>query len=201
MKKILIALFVLGMAFVFSGSAEVIWLDNSGDPSTGDNLTGISTTPFTISVPEITGLEMTITAILGTDTGAKLNSTATSLGINSDNDSDTDAFDAAWGQGFTFQFNQDVFISQLDFTTFSSGETISFAGVNIENGDLSNGTTDIYDFSTPLEISANTDITLLATSGTIGIEAMTLAVPEPATIAMFGLGGIIAWVIRRSSRK
>jgi len=198
MKKVLLAL-IVGMVFV--ANAEIIWFDTSGDPSTGDLLDGIDTGSTTINIPEITGLQMTITALLGTDAGAELNSTGTSLGINSDNDSDTDAFEAAFGQGFTFRFNQAVSITQLDFTTFSAGETVSFAGVSIGNDDLSNGTTDIYDFSTPLEISADTEITLLATSGTVGIEAMTASViPEPATLAMFGIGGLMAMIVRRSIR-
>jgi hypothetical protein len=198
MKNVLLAL-IIGAAL--AANAELILFDNTGSPGTGDNLDGLSSVPTTINVPEISGLEMTITAILGSDTGAELNSTATSLGINSDNDSDTDAFESALGQGFTFRFNQDVSITQLDFTNFESGETISFAGSTIAYGDLSNGTTDVYDFSTPLEISANTGITLLATSGTIGIEAMTASVvPEPATMAMLAIGGVLSIVIRRVKR-
>ena len=196
MGKNLIVMLVMAVGFI--GHAEIIRLDNTGNPGTGDNLDGMSTTPTTISVPEISGLEMTVTAILGTDTGIDLNSTSKSLGINSDNDSDTDAFEAAFEQGFTFHFNKDVSISQLDFTTFSSGETISFAGITIVNGDLSNGTTDVYDFSTPLKVDANTDITLQATAGTIGIEAMTLSViPEPATMSLIGLAGLLTLVSRR----
>jgi len=65
------------------------------------------------------------------------------------------------------------------------GLTLTVTGINsdapttspvlnslIENGDLSNGTTDVFDFATPLEILANTSFTLEATAGSIGIEGI-----------------------------
>lgn len=201
MKKTIVTFLFCWVALSLSGHAAIILLDNTGDPGTGDNLDGISTTPVTNDVPEISGLQIIITGILGTDTGAELNSTSTSLGINSDNDTDTDQFEAALEQGFTFQFTKDVSISQLDFVTFDSGETVSFDGFTIGYDDLTNKTTDIYEFSSPLEISADTDITLQATAGIIGIEAITLTVvPEPATLSMIGLGGMLALLVRRTRR-
>lgn len=193
-KILLLALGLLPL----SGMSAVIRLDNLGSgTTTGSDLDEISSTPTSVNVTEIAGLQITVMAILGSDTGANLNSTSTSLGINSDNDTDTDAFEASHGQGFTFRFNQDVSITQLDFTNFGAGETLSFAGSSIGNDDLSNGTLDTYDFSTPLEISANTDITLLATSGIIGIEAMTLTtVPEPSVFFLAGFAGIAALGLR-----
>ncbi|WFB35726.1 PEP-CTERM sorting domain-containing protein [Kiritimatiellota bacterium B12222] len=196
--KLLLGVAILSLSLCSYG--EIILLDNTGSPGTGDNLDGIETVPTTINMPEIPGLQMTITAILGTDTGAELNSTSTSLGINSDNDTDTDAFEAAFGQGFSFSFNQDVSITQLDFTTFDSGEVFNFGGVTIENDDLSNKTTDIYDFSSPLLVSANSVISMSATTGTIGIEKMTLtAIPEPsiAALLLIGMGFLVRFIRKK----
>lgn len=151
---------------------------------------------MTVSVPEILGLTITIHS-LGPD--GLLNATGTSLGINGASDTDTDAFESAFGQFATFSFNQAVSITQLDFTSFdNTGEVFDFGGVVINNGDLSNGTTDVYDFVVPFEITANTQFTIQATSGTIGIEAMTLtAVPESSSIALLGLGGLATLLRRR----
>ena len=181
-------------------SGALVRLDNTGSPGLGDNLDEIqfADTPQTVVVPEIPGLSITVHSI-GPD--GDLNSTATSLGINAAGTDDTDAFDSILGDVATFSFNQAVSITQLDFTTFTAGEVFDFAGAIINNGDLSNGTTDVYDFTVPLDIAANTQFSIQATSGTIGIEAMTLtavaAVPEPSSIALLGLGGLATLLRRR----
>ncbi len=164
--------------------AVIIRLDNTGSPGLGDNLDGIGVgvTPTNVDVPEIPGLSITIHSI-GPDGG--LNSTAISLGINGDSDLDTDAFESMSAQRATFSFNQSVSFTQLDFTNFESGEEFNFAGQVITNSDLANGTTDIFNFATPLVITADTQFSLEAISGTIGIEAFDLTVvPEP-TVTTF----------------
>jgi len=197
MKKTIISLSSLALMSSIS-SAAIVRLDNTGSPGLGDNLHGIAVgdTPTTVAVPEILGLTITIHS-LGPD--GSLNATATSLGINGATDTDTDAFESAFGQFATFSFSQTVSISQLDFTNFeNTGEVFNFGGVAIIYDDLSNATTDVYDFGVPLEISANTQFTIQATSGRIGIEAMTLAtVPEPSSIALLGLGGLATLLRRR----
>lgn len=196
MKKTAVTFLVFWIAFAFSGNAAVILLKNAGATvTTGDSLDEMTTTPTTNSVVEISGLQIIITDILSTDTGAKLNSLSTSFGVDSDNSGDSDAFDATFGEGFTFQFDKDVSISQLDFTTFTTGEAVSFAGMSIGDADAPSS---VYDFSTPLRVSANTDITLRATAGIVGIEAITLTVvPEPATMSLVGIAGLLAMLARR----
>ncbi|WP_162027695.1 MULTISPECIES: PEP-CTERM sorting domain-containing protein [unclassified Lentimonas] len=170
----------------------------------GIDVADLGTATATVSVPTFTGLTLTVVG-LNSDTGSSdptLNSTATSMGINATGDADTDAYEAVFNQSVTFKFNQDVEVYQLDFTTFDSGEVFNFAGTTITNSALSNGTLDTFDFSTPLLINANTNFTLQATAGTIGIEAFTIsAVPEPGTYAL--LSGICALgfvMLRRRSQ-
>lgn len=195
MKKIITILGLLALVAPLC-SAAIIRLDNTGSPGLGDNLDGIEVgdTPITVSVPEIPGLMITVHS-LGPD--GELNSTSISLGINGDSDTDTDTFESDFNQIAIFSFNQAVSVTQLDFTNFESGEVFNFGGTSISNGDLSNGTTDVYDFNVPLEIAANTQFTLQATTGSIGIEAMTLTVvPEPSSTALLGLGSL-ALILRR----
>lgn len=186
---------IVALLHVSAVSGGIIRLDNTGTGALLDDIipADIGTADATVSVIEIPGLDLTVTG-LATGAGSSapiLNSTGTSLGINATDDADTDAFEAAFLQSVTFQFSQAVTISQLDFTNFESGEVFDFAGVSIENDDLSNGTTDVFDFTIPLAIAANTNFTLQTTTGTIGIEAFDVtvtAVPEPSSVIFLGLG-------------
>lgn len=66
------------------------------------------------------------------------------------------------------------------------------------------GSTDVYTPGTPVRVNAGDAILLTGSSLTssFDLEQMTFAaVPEPATLAMFGIGGLISWIIRRSSCK
>jgi hypothetical protein len=158
--------------------AEIITLDNSG--TTGASLDETTETPTTISVSEIDSLLLTVNAI----SGGPINVTATGMGINGAEDTDTDTFESAFNQSVSLSFNQTVSITQLDFTNFDTDEVFSFDGFSISYESLSNKTTDIYDFATPYIIAANTAFELAAQSGSIGIEGMTLTVvPEPSYTA------------------
>lgn len=173
-----------------SASAGIVFLSNdAGGLGELIDETDLADLPATFAVPGISpSLNFTITAIGGNGAGRDVNSTATSLGVNSDGADDTDAFDATLGESITFRFDVDVDVTQLDFTTFENGETFEFAGQTIANGDLSNGTTDVYDFSTPLRLDAGVEYTMQATAGTIGIEGFNItAVPEPSGFAFIGL--------------
>ena len=185
-------------------NAAVVRLDNTGTGALLDGIVAadIGTAAATVGVTEIAGLNITVTGLStgNTTTDPILNSTATSLGINATGDADTDAFESAFLQSVTFQFDQNVTISQLDFTTFSAGEQFNFHGTVINNGDLSNGTLDTFDFGIPLAIAANTDFTLLASAGTIGIEAFdvtVIAVPEPSSMFVLVLGCLGFHGVRR----
>jgi len=156
--------------------AATIRLDNIGT-STGDNLDELSGPTTGIVVAEVPGLFIAVHNIAGSGSGTDLNATSVSLGINSgDSGDDTDGFDASFGESVTFSFDKAVSLTQLDFAGFESGEVFAVGLDSINFSDLTNGTTDIYDFSAPLIIAANTQITIGASSGVIGIEGMTLTV-------------------------
>jgi len=183
-----------------SEAATVRW-DNTGTPGLGDNLDELSSST-TVSVPEISGLQITILSISGEGEGSKLNATGESFGINSGVSGDnTYRFESAFHESVTFSFNKEVTITQLDLTHFDAAESFSFGGQNINFVDLTDDSTDIYDFSTPLVIAANTSITMSASSGEIGIEAMNItAVPEPSSVSLVGLGVLAFAGVRKRRR-
>ena len=196
---------VIAVAFVVcfrspSIYAETIILENAGaTDTTGDNLDGLTpgALPANATVEEIAGLQLTVTAIASSGTNPTLNSLLNSLGIDVDEGDDSDQFDDAFGESTTWEFNKAVNITQLDFVGFETGEVFSFGGTTINFGDLTNASTDIFDFSGGgFDLPANTPFTLTATTGTIGIEAITLtvAVPEPRSFVL-GLGSLLAFVL------
>jgi len=203
--------------------ADIIRL-TTGSGDLGDlidetNNADIAANMATFNIPGLnspglgTPITFSITAITGNDTGGiEVNGTATQLGINSDGPDTTgatDLFDADLGESFTFEFGglaagESISISQLDFRNFSAGEVFQFGSQTIANGDLSNGTTDIFDFATPLLAVNGDSITIGATSGSIGIEAFELtvnaAVPEPSSVMFLTAVGVGA-IVRRLRRK
>jgi hypothetical protein len=205
MKTLLTNIITVALGLASSQAATVRW-DNVGT-TLGDNLDEVSATPTTVSVPEISGLQITLHAITGTSGSqtTRLNATSDSFGINSGLTSDdteiTDRFESAFNESATFSFNQAVVISQLDLVHFDSGEEFNFAGNTIQFTDLTNTTTDLYDFSTPLSLSAGQQFTMSTSSGSIGFEAMdVVAVPEPSSLALLGLGVLSLGVFRRRLR-
>ena len=210
--NVFLLVFVLTVSIAQLAVAQPIVLQNSGaDLTTGDNLDGIDSgsVPAVVSVFEIGGLNITVSGIGGTGSGSnELNSLANSLGVDNSGvtpeaGDDSDQFDSAFNESVTFQFDQAVVITQLDFVGFEADETFVFGGATINTIDLANNTTDIFNFVTPLSIPAFTDFSLAATAGTIGIEAITLTtesapvVPEPGSFSLLGLVGLIGLATKR----
>ena len=161
--------------------------------------TGLGDLPPTFAVPGVTpNLNFTITGIAGSGAGRLANSNSDSFGVDSAGGAmagDTsDQFDAALSESITFQFDMDIDVTRLNFRTFDAGETFEFAGQTIIFSDLTNQTTDIYDFAAPLRLSAGTEYVMEATAGSIGLEDFSFtAVPEPSALllmSLLGVGGI-----------
>ncbi|MCU0857198.1 MAG: PEP-CTERM sorting domain-containing protein [Pontiellaceae bacterium] len=106
-------------------------------------------------------------------------------------------------EALTVSFNQAVQITALDFRNFDDGESIRVIIGSVTNtvlwANLGNKTTDsiiIPSWDVPLgdtvrfEVGGETDA--------IAIDSFTV-VPEPATVSMLGIGGLLALIIRRIS--
>jgi len=207
-KTRIMAAATIALAMAAVAPAAEIRLDNDGS-STGANLDETTAVPSSpIAVDEIPGLTIIVTAIDGAagETN-KINATADSLGVDAvgttvSSQDDTDQFDAALSEAITLKFNQGVSITSLDLVGFETGETFEFGSQTINYGDLANATTDVYDFGTALNLSAGQEFTISASSGTIGIEGITLtvvAIPAPAAMPMaVGLFGLAAVRRRRA---
>ncbi len=202
MKRTLIALLILCTTFVVG--AEVFILDFEG--AVGEYLHGKSSGVYTTEQSGVT-LEMSFEA--GGTAGEDLfNLTGTPyFGINnSESGDDTDAFDD--NEFMTISFNLSGTFQTIDFDRLTSGGSGDEGSLAFEDGITINFN---GDSTLPLVINqafaANKTITLRQTAGGsgttwgFGLETITVdVVPEPTTIAMFGFGAMIAWVIRRSSR-
>jgi len=184
-----------------AGATEII-LTNVGT-STGDNLDGISNTPTLVAVAEIAGLSVTASTGVATET---LNSLSTSFGVDTDGSGD-DSDRTEGSESFTFVFNKAVTISQIDFIGLDSSATfvldVGSTTINISEGDLSNASSDIYtptggDATTLSNITAGTSIGFSVSSGVVGLQGISLnVVPQPASLALLGLGGLMLVTGRR----
>jgi hypothetical protein len=191
------------MAAAATAGADMVKLEgvDSGTVTTGDLIDGVSSVPVTVSVAEISGLQLTAWSG-GSD--QVVNTTGTSLGINMDAVSDdTDAFEV--GETLLFSFSQPIRINQIDFNGFEAGELFSVtvdggSALDITYDALANKSSDIYDLS--LEIGADTAIALTAGTGSvIGLDGIDIAViPEPATVGLIALGGLSLYVARTKRR-
>ncbi|MEM8666084.1 MAG: PEP-CTERM sorting domain-containing protein [Planctomycetota bacterium] len=198
----------------------IIRLDSSPG-SLGELLDGIVPTdigtiaagPFVVPSLSVAGsppLSVTITGLTGISPVA--NATSISFGINSFGGDSAERFDSAFSESLTFVFNESVSVHQLDLRHFSGGEVFEFAGVTVSNDDLSDGRTDVFDFTTPLAIDAYTPIIMRSILGSVGIEAITLevspamdtqpnmTVPEPASVVTFATLGLSCLRLRRRRR-
>ena len=139
------------------------------------------------------GLTVTLKAI-----GGALNRTGSGFGINASGGSDdSDQIDDGSGvtESVTIMFDQIVTFDQLVLSSFTPSET---ASLTIASGSPipMNGTAkDIYNFSTDNTVLIGQSVMLAFSTGngfsfdefTVTLAEST-AVPEPATIILFGIG-------------
>ena len=199
MRRIILG--ILAMGCVWSVSAETLVFSTAGT-STGDQLDNLTPSGSTVSVAEIPGLNLTATFGATSGTVDYLNATASQLGINSDLAGEgTSYFDT--GEWLAFAFDADVNVTRFKFASFTAGDSVRItwdtvdltlvdSDLNMNNEYLVNwavATSDTIRFEA-LGKSAVTS------TGGFGLVEMDV-VPEPATIAMFGVGGLLVFLTRR----
>ena len=139
MPRIAFLVAVMSLAFCSISQAELVSFTSQAG-TLGNALDGSSSGTF--AVPDFTGLTFTIVSVNSTDTtpGTPVaNSNSTSFGVDSPiagTGDDSDGFDASFNESITFSFSglpmgQRLQVSQIDFITFTSGESFNFAGQSI----------------------------------------------------------------------
>jgi len=194
MKKMFVYLLVISA--VFSVSAEITY-DFTDKAGVFDG-----TNTVTVLLND-SGTDFIMTVV---GTGGDLNSNAEDFGVGN-------AFIDGTSELITISFeNQTIDFSSIDLGAVG-GDISDGARLTIGTQptiDLYtdvpgfNGTSDIYTPAGSVRVNAGETIVLTGSSLTslFDLEQMTFAVvPEPATFAMFGIGGLISWIVRRSSRK
>lgn len=137
------------------------------------------------------------------------------MGINNATISDANGSTAGLGvnesgninqnEAWLFKFDRDLTVSQLNFASFDAVDQVTITIGNLAPFVLEDGATN-DDYNDPfngLVIPANTEISLKNTSTTLSsivrIDALTVAVPEPATLgAVAAAGGLF---VRRRRRQ
>ncbi len=184
-------------------SAATLNFDNAVE-HTGNGLDELTPSGSQISVPEISGLNLTAT--FGADGGVVeyLNSTGDRLGVNSDlDDEGTSYFDT--GEWLGFAFDKDVNVTRFKFSEFTTGDSVKITWgstvLTIVDSDLNNFNEYFIDWDVGLAETIRFDAlgkSATSTSGGFGLEKMDLTVvPEPATFALVGIGGALAFLVRR----
>jgi hypothetical protein len=139
-------------------------------------------------------------------TESLLNSTATEFGINAAGSGDaTSLFDTNNGQeALWVSFDRAVTIKSITVSSFTA-ENVETGAYQVADGTLVNFTaSDTYTVDTAMSQGSFFKIIAVDEGGGNGwiLNSFTVeAVPEPAVSGLFGLGGLMAWMIRRASRR
>lgn len=218
MKTLLFASALAAAGLALPASAVVtgdfnVEFDGSGD-TTGDRFSGSSIPgTFTQDVAEEKGvgeelenidLELTISST----TSGSLNQNNGGFGINTATDVSTTGLEP--GDDISFSFNLPVEILRFDFQDFDGAEndgeavdsinfTVGSTTTTITFGDLDSTSVDDFTLSSPLFLAANETIVFdgvvngTAESDGIAFDEFEIrVVPEPASLALLAVGGMLA---------
>lgn len=145
----------------------------------------------------VDGLTLTIISTQGS-----LNHTASSFGVNHTGGSADESALIDGDEGaeiLQFSFDQDVTITQITLSSYSGSESAtftigSFAAINLSPLAAAS---DIYDFTTDNTLSTGSLALLTWVSGngfsvdSITVETMGAIVPEPSSVMLLGMSGIM----------
>lgn len=141
------------------------------------------------------------------------------MGVDSGTDLEAKQFEAAFNETWTFDFSQDVTLTNMisvgmGFDGERFGIDINADGSyefawNRTGFTVGTGTVALSEFGGSQEylatfdtgvISAGTDITIAGLQGNIGIQALVVAIPEASTFAMLSGAAALGWVMLRRRR-
>ena len=192
-----LGMFLVGIQNV--GASMLILEGRSSIDTTGEQFEGVSNEWALHQVLEIDGLEIQART---TDPSHSLNANNDYFGISSDIlDEDNRAFDA--GEVMQIKFDKSIRINQVDFNLFDSSEEFVLSvdgGItkSLAFSELSNQSSDYYNFETPLEVAAGTIIEFKCVAGSVGIDGIELdVIPEPTAMGLVVCSGMVLLVMRR----
>ena len=212
--KILIVLVAwsLSTTLSFAGLITFDFVD-FGSGQAGIDLDGLET-GTTAATDGILTLTMTALAEGTGGGGDVFNQTSTLFGINASGGNDvTDAFDDGSGvsEYMVFSFDLPGIIVSMDFEGFTgsgqTGEDAAFldfqnsARIDFHDDSMDNQSTDYLTVNR--SYVAGEEITLGWSDGNgYGLQQITVdVVPEPSTMALFGLGAALVTLSRRRAKK
>ncbi|MBC8207188.1 MAG: PEP-CTERM sorting domain-containing protein [Kiritimatiellales bacterium] len=191
MKKLFIGVVVLmgGMAY-----ADLLYdFTDKGGTFDGQTSVVIPLTDGAIS------FNMTVSG-----SGGNLNSNLGNFGIGDDQIDGT-------SESITLTFSKPIDFKAIEFGSMvggiSDGANLTVAGsaIDLYTGVSGfDGTPDIYTPASPIRVNVGQSIVITGSSETssFDLENMTFeAVPEPATMSLVGIGGLLALIVRRTKKQ